>query len=71
MDIITKYKLQSELIKHFPETHFNIEYENNRVIIYHDNVDELEFSDSVASVASDCIGGNAQCIDILIDSPSN
>lgn len=67
MDInITKLRLQDELEKRFPKTHFNVQFQNNRIVIYHDNEDELDFSNDVASVAYGLLGGN-ECIDILID----
>lgn len=68
MDISTKNDLEKELVKHFPKISFRVYIENNRVIIIHNNDDGLEFSDNVASVASEYIGGSKhQCIDILID----
>ena len=68
MDIATKNNLEKELVKHFPKISFRVYIENNRVTIIHNNDDGLEFSDNVASVASEYIGGDKQqCIDILID----
>ena len=68
MDISTKNDLEKELVKHFPKISFRVYIENNRVTIIHNNDDGLEFSDNVASVASEYIGGyKQQCIDILID----
>ena len=64
---INKNELHDELVKHFPRIHFKIEIENGRITIFHDNEDGLEFSDNVASIVSECVGGSAQCIDILID----